>query len=433
MFAVLVVGLLGVSCAGGVADETASGDEPTSSTQPPVPPSSARCVDGEGACSTGVPGLQLTVTGPPSAPEPVGPGADHPLATVDRDAGISVRLRDGTLLWLFGDTAARDQDGQIDYFVIGTAALANAENPTKTLDHVLADQGRPVAFSTPTEEFGPCPEADQRPGMWPSAAVVEPVGALDRVVVWSTNVCLGPGPTLALRGTSLAEWWYDPASADPAAPVQATMLDQMLWPDGIIGAVSAGEDGTVHVYRCDLDGSGGVQSTYGPCWVSRTDLATAADLDSYRDWDGEGFGAPFGDGVPMEMPAGRQVSANWPFPPGGFSVVQDPEVGAYVMVYSPWPGATDMVEVRAAFRPEGPWSEPVTVELPGCDDTIGIREFRCYAATAQPVFSGPGALGVGFYDSLVVPAPRRGAYMVTRVPIRVDASPGQPAGEDAGR
>ncbi|MCZ7628087.1 MAG: glutamate--tRNA ligase family protein [Microthrixaceae bacterium] len=75
------------------------------------------------------------------------------------------------------------------------------------------------------------------------------------------------------------------------------------------------------------------------------------------------------------------------------------------MVYSPFPGFTDRVEVRVAETPVGPFTDPVTVVLPGCHDTTGGVEYLCYAGTAQPSLSEPGLLGIGYYDQLVTPSP----------------------------
>lgn len=48
----------------------------------------------------------LKVTGNPQEVTQVKPIPSSPLATIDRDAGVSVQLSDGSILWLFGDTAA---------------------------------------------------------------------------------------------------------------------------------------------------------------------------------------------------------------------------------------------------------------------------------------------------------------------------------------
>lgn len=355
------------------------------------------------------------------------PTDGDPLATIDRDAGIAVRLSDGSTLWLFGDTAARDDAGQLTYFVIGTASWAPAGQPTVTRDATDPLTGEPARFAAPTPEFPTCPKPDQVQGMWPSAAVVQPVGNRDRVLVWLENVCLGQSQRLDDAGMSIAEWWYDPADPPDRTPIVATMLNQRLFPSRSYGSAvlpgrelattdaAGGRDRELFVYRCGTTTVGGSPDAYGPCHVARTTIADAADSSAYREWDGTGFEAPVGDGTPLTLPEGRTAV----HPPAGFSVVDDPAVGGLVMIYSPWPGPSAYVDVRIAQQPQGPWSRPVTITLPGCDDQIGERVNRCYAGNAQPWLSAPGQLGIGYYDSQVATIPLRGGFHVAAVPIEV--------------
>ena len=101
------------------------------------------------------------------------------------------------------------------------------------------------------------------------------------------------------------------------------------------------------------------------------------------------------------------------------AVTWDEVHDVYVMAYSPWPGFTDRIFVRVATAPEGPWSDVVTVALPGCNDTIGTTGFYCYAGTVQPALSEPGLLGLGYYDQLVAVGPNRGQYVTVKVPFKV--------------
>lgn len=149
------------------------------------------------------------------------PPASSPASGVDRDAGISVRLRSGAVLWLFGDTAAHHPDGSLRYFVIGTGALADPADPATTID-VLGADGVPAALAVPTADFVAC-DADARPGMWPAAAVLDARGPFDRVVVWLENICLEVGGRVTDRGMAVAEWIDDPeASLD--RPIQLRIL-----------------------------------------------------------------------------------------------------------------------------------------------------------------------------------------------------------------
>ena len=400
------------------------------STVAPDSMSVLSCSTDPHACVTRGADLTLSVTGPAADPTPVRPPPDHALATIDRDAGVSAVLRDGSVLWLFGDTAARNEDGTVRYFVIGTGAWASADAPTVTRDAVDPTNGEPVVLATPTAEFPPCPQPSQRQGMWPASAVVQHVGALDRVVIWLENVCLGgdtgDGPILDGQGMAVAEWWYDPADPPLDRAVTATVLNQRLFVDRSYGLAAVLVDGQgsgggggdgdgdqIDTYRCDTPAKGDTPTDkYGPCTVAQTTFDGVADPASYRPWTGDGFDGG-GGAAPIELPAGSWM----PYPVGGFTVTHDAVVGAYVMAYSPWPGSTEVMEVRVAADPLGPWSSPVTIHLPGCDDHIGSRQFGCYAASAQPAFSTPGHLGIGYYDSSVTTFPTRGAYQVSSVAV----------------
>lgn len=52
-------------------------------------------------------------------------------------------------------------------------------------------------------------------------------------------------------------------------------------------------------------------------------------------------------------------------PRASFSIGSDRSSGAFVMVYSPDSVYNARLAVRMAWNPEGPWSAPVEVALPG--------------------------------------------------------------------
>lgn len=358
------------------------------------------------------PAPAITVTGPISEPTRVGPAPGSELDGIDRDAGVSVRLRDGSTLWLFGDTATADTDGSLVYFEIGTAAWSAPGSPTVTND--VAVDGEPVAFAEPGMGFPPCPPWAPVGGMWPSSAIVQPVGDLDRVVVWMENICLGSSTRGAARGMSVAEWIYDPSAPPVDRPIRGRVLNQTLFPERSYGLASMpAEDGHAFVYWCVAPEQGGPPEQYGPCRVAKVALDRAADLTAYRVWDGASFVSDPAAARPMEFDPGPIPA---PYPAGSFSVVRDPHAGAFVMVYSPWPGYSDSLMIRTADSPMGPWSAPAAVPLPGCSDTEGSATFWCYAAAAQPIFSEPGKLGIGYYDRRVSSGPVRGSYLVATVP-----------------
>lgn len=336
-----------------------------------------------------------------AAPIRVQPSEGHPLATIDRDAGVTAQLRDGSVLWIFGDTAARRDDGTVQYFEIGTASWAAAATRTTTEDHVDPSTSAPVPFWRPEGADAVCPSPRQRAGAWPAAAITQAVGERDRVLVWLHRVCVGVDGTLADGGMALAEWWYDPATPPTTEAITLTMVQPHLFTDRSYGTAAVlAPDGNVYTYRCDAPDDPTDAAAFGPCGVARVPLDRVADGSAYEIFDND-----------MAMPAG----ATPPYPPGGFGVSYDPVIERYVMAYSPWPGPTQFVDVRTSAGPTGPWSRPVTVELQGCADHIGTRQLNCYAGAPQPAFSVDGQVGLGYYDSSISIFPTRGSYMVTSV------------------
>lgn len=362
--------------------------------------------------------LPFPLLGGLGATRGVGPPDGSVLAGLSRDGGLSVQLSDGSILWLFGDTIQRTSSGEIRFFVIGTAALAPQESPTETLDYSIG--GRPAVLAQPTQAFPSCPPEAPTRGMWPISSVVVPHEAADRVIVWLANVCLGDGGLLVPRGVSVGEWLYKPATQGEPRPIVLTILEQNLFgPDDLdeplFGAASVvGEGGYVYTLGCRRVGELPADSGRA-CFAARVDPAEVEIAEEYEVWDGEGFNRDQTAAVPVLMPVGGQSP---PIPPGQVSVAWHRYIGKYVMVYSPWPGWSDVLEVRVSEQPWGPWSSPSSVTLPGCDDVLGGRRYHCYTASRQPFMDSPTDLGVGYYDSLI-DADRGlgGALLVAPVPL----------------
>ena len=359
--------------------------------------------------------LSVATTGAGVAGPAVGPPPGSPFARVDRDAGVSVPLRDGSTLWLFGDSMERNADGSLRYFVNNTAAWAASGRPTTTLDVAASD--RPTQFATPTSEFPPCTNPTDTEAMWPMSAVAVPEGSNDRVLVYLANICLGPGPTVETRGVALAAWTYQPGTG-ASAPVVGTVLDQHLNSDADWAeAAMIGSDGLVYVYGCAGPDDGGWPTEYGPCTVGRVSSANAGDAGAYRYWNGSSWVAGLASATALNMPHGRNGVTNLPV--GGVNVVHDAALGLYVMGYSPWPGYTTQLALRFSKSPQGPFTPPLVLSLPGCDDAAHGTGYHCYAGGVQPRWSGPGRIGVGWYDQLVSMPPLRGGYLSGSVPVEV--------------
>ncbi len=376
-------------------------------------------------CGTSVMGPVRFSTGGLVEATGVGPSASSPLAGIDRDAGISTRLSDGSVLWLFGDSAEPLAGGGFRYFVNNTAAWAPAASPAVTRDGVAAGN-RPVRFATPTASFPTCPSWAPNPAMWPLSAVSIPVAGQqrDRVLAYFQNVCLGPEHAVESRGVALVEWTYDRSGPPIGRAIEGTVVEQRLFVDNSYGnAAVVGEDGRVYAYACEGSDGGWLPDAFGECTVARVDPADAADSSAYRYWDGSGWSPDRDDAATMPMPDGVEGVTN---PVATLTVTRDAALDVYVMAYSPWPGYTHKVAVRLGTSPVGPWTAPAMIELPGCGDERGGTTHLCYAATAQPAFSRSGAdarLGVGFYDQLVAVAPNRGQYRAGSVAVHVVVEP----------
>ena len=247
-------------------------------------------------------------------------------------------------------------------------------------------------------------------------------GSVDRVYVFLANVCVIDSKTFEFHGTSLVEWDYDPSAPPDGQPIQGTTLSQVFFSQANQAeAATIGADGNVYVYGCSGPANGGWPTEYGPCTVARVAPTQIAVASAYRYWTGTAWtGTTTSAAAPLNMPNGPDGVLN--LPPGGFSVTWDPTNQVYEMVYSPWPGFTDQMAIRLAPSPQGPWTAPMIVTLPGCKDTVSGVGYFCYAAGAQPQFSSAGQLGVGYYDQAVSNGPLRGSYLATTVPLAITTS-----------
>jgi hypothetical protein len=373
--------------------------------------------------STALGSTSVGTGGTPSSPTPVGAPAGHPLDGADRDAGVSAVLGDGSVMWFFGDTLEYDQVGNLRYFVNNTAAWAAPGTPTVTRD--ASSGGQPIRFAAPPSDW--CSGEPDHPtaAMWPESAVAIPQDDhIDRVVVFMSKVCLGNQPLAILaKGMAVAETTYDDRVAHVDVPITGVVtradlaLPDAAWGRGALLA----DDGYVYAYHC-----GSYPSQWGPCRVARVAPASITTISAWRYWNGGSWSSEASwvssaaSAAAMTAPDGID---GFSMPVSAFTVADDEQHDAYVMVYSPWPGFTDRLHVRVATTPVGPWTAPVEVFLPGCSDTNGGVQYLCYAGTAQPKLDQAGLLGLGYYDQLVQVGPTRGQYLTVTVPFTVVVTP----------
>jgi hypothetical protein len=382
-------------------------------------------------CGSAVLGLDgLGTTGEPTWLTDVAPPAGHPNARVERDGGVSVQLFDGNVLWVFGDSLERDAQNRDLYFRNNTAALGAAGSTTITRDAVVG--GAPVEFVTPSPSHAAamaCPADKPVTGLWPmSASAGTTSGSTQRVVLFFANICLGGPGQFEDRGVSVVEWTYVAGATTPGTVLRGQILTEFLfgtsqpaWGTASWTQREAGVD-VVYGYDCESPApTGGVQfpNAWGPCTVGRVPAANAHLAGSWTWWNGTSWSANRANAAPMAGIPEPSPSTDSKAPVAALNVAYDPNFGRYLMSYSPWPGYTNEIFVRVARTPVGPWSEPVTFRAPGCDDSIGSQRYFCYAGASHVALSGPGNLGLGFFDQLVAPSPPRGAYRAMQAPFVV--------------
>jgi hypothetical protein len=372
----------------------------------------------------------LGTTGEPTWVTDVAPPPGHPNATVERDGGVSVRLFDGNVLWVFGDSIQRNAQNQDLYFRNNTAALAAAGSTTVTRDAAVG--GAPVEFVTPSPSHAlamGCPADKPTRGLWPmSASAGTASGSSQRVVMFFANICLGGPGQFEDRGVSVVEWTYVAGATTPGTVLRGQVLTEFLFGPGqpAWGTASwtqreGGQD-LLYGYDCQSPApTGGVlfPNAWGPCTVGRAPAATAHVVGSWTWWNGSDWSTDRAAAAPMAGIPGPSPSTDSKAPVAALNVAYDPTFGRYLMAFSPWPGYTNEIFVRVARTPVGPWSEPVTFRAPSCDDSIGASRYFCYAGGSHLALSQPGSIGLGFFDQLVSPTPPRGMYRAMQAPFVV--------------
>lgn len=373
--------------------------------------------DSDPACgSLAVGDLTVAVTGSPARTTAVEPESGHPLAAARRDAGVSVELSDDSVMWFFGDTSQRDSDGALVYFVNNTAAWATDTDPAVTLD-AAADNGEPIEFITPSEDFCRTHEYP-KPVYWPESAVSVPQpDGTDRISLFVSKICVGTG-YFSYEGVGMAvvEVIYDPR--DPPAGRQ--LIGKVVAPDVATvaepyGRASlVGPDGLVYLYHC-----GSLIDSHETCATARVPADSISDGSSWRYWNGGEWTDPGSWSADSSAAAPLALPGNDGVPIAAFTTDYDDDIDAFVMVYSPAPVYCERIAVRLATGPVGPWTPSVEVVLPGCNDQIGDDAFACYAATAQPAFNQPGELGLGYFDQFVADSSGNSEYYACTVRLTV--------------
>lgn len=316
------------------------------------------------------------------------------IPALNRDCGLSTKLSDGTVLWVFCDSFYTSNTGQLHATLSNTAALASPWAPTTPIDHTStflgevnlnADAANPggVPFiALPGGGTFPCDNGYRK--AWPVGMVNVPKGGpngADRVLVWYARVCDDSNAVGSFhfvhQGIGLAEWNYTPGSFNPAVGVPEPLVATTILNDTLFGATTpygsgatlSSDASTVYVYRCDTNA----------CYAGRVAVGQVASASAYRWWNGSSWGTAAAQAMPMPSDS---------FPMAQFTVDYVPQVARYVMTYTACTARcllhlSDQLAIRTALTPHGPWSDPVVVTLPGCTAESSATPCRAAAAHAE--------------------------------------------------
>jgi len=357
--------------------------------------------DGCGTVVIGGPaeGVNAGATGRAIGIEAVGPAPDHPLYLMERDGGVSAELSDGSTIWLFGDTALRDNDGSLQFFIHNTAAEAAADDPLTTRDAVTSG-GEPALFAE--APAGMCAGARfGDPALWPESAVAIPQpDGTDRVVEVMSKVCMG-NDWLDIEGigSAISEYIYDPRDPPADRAIRGTVTQPDLSPSrAAFGrALLAHPDGVLYGYHC-----GDFPDAWGPCRVAQVAPADVTEPSAWRMWNGGDWRSASSwvqsrdAAAAMDVPGAEAEM----LPVAAFGVVNDPHLDVYLMVYTPWPGFCGQLAVRVSTTPVGPWTEPLEIAVPGCGPEPGAPSAVCYAGTPQMQLCDGAGFAGGYFDSM---------------------------------
>jgi hypothetical protein len=270
--------------------------------------------------------------------------APAPLDDVLMDQGTGVPLPDGRTLWLFADTA----DVYSAPYVFVTSSVAFAESTATTkLRFVVDGAGQPAEFLGRTAAEKVKGSDGSYTAVWPMGATTLPDGRI--IVAYSkfhVNLAIGD---FTFQAAGLYEYRY-PGYDKLAPPVTATRIADDMWKPAD-GEISSPVYANGYVYFTTCEGF--------TCFSVRTPTSGLTDRTAYRWWTGTTWSAARADRSPMvfggNLPS-THPSVQW-MPTLGTFVMADTSMGA--------PSGTGLVWV--ADTPQGPWSTPVEIPLPGCE------------------------------------------------------------------
>lgn len=315
-----------------------------------------------------------------------------------RDAGNSGQVGD-RIVWIFGDTLTPSG------LRTATAGWANVRNPF-SLEEAVDKNNAPYSFFPFTAEevafneahaqppfccfvYESCPLDDryckcppdtdcaQRIAMWPGDVFEVSDG---KAIVYYDSFVIGVAAfDFRRRGTGLAKFeegsYVSARILEDDSPLSIFAADEPPFSTGLL-VEEAGEP-TIYLFAATNR-----TGCFVDILVSRVKLTRAADRDAYTFWNGTGW---VGD-VDAARPILEGIQ-------GGLgSVMWNDYLGLYLSGFSDLcTGGSEFV-LRTAPRPEGPWSEPLQIDLSALAATSSS-----YAGMLHPELGNRQHLVISFY------------------------------------
>ena len=295
----------------------------------------------------------------------------RPPGHAGRDVGFSGLLQ-GRSVWVFGDTflpgKARDGLKWRSSSWSWTTDLSSADG-IGGFEHALDGDGLAVQLLPHTAEeyeynlahegHDHCAaqsNCGSRRTPWPQALAIDPSG--QNGIIYYVNMQTGPDGAWDFQSLSgsVATW----ANPDlPARRVEPPLFsaEEPRW-----GAAAVRVNEDIYVYACEHD------NNRKPCLLARVPFEEATNRASYWFWANDGQWSPDWRNAAPVFDGGSM-----------FSVHFNRHLGQYAAFYTG--GLFSSFELRVADRPEGPWSEPISI-----GKGVLAKENWNYALIAHPEF-----------------------------------------------
>ena len=257
---------------------------------------------------------------------------------VFRNGAFSLEFSEGTY-WIFGETIIEDPPGE--YTFLSNSGAVAAEAPDECSGE-LADVVDPngdrieiIPLTAEEEAENAAHPAGPRIAIWPMSGFVH----RDTGYVYYRKVLMNDYFDLTVLGVGVAEIGYGEVATRPVVnryeeePMLLWVAPQSDWGNGVY----YDEVGFAYVYGCFHR-----SSWDDVCRVARVAPDSAAYPEAYTYYDGDSWSPFIGNAaVIIEGPGSVSVDFNrW--------------LGRYLAIYAT--AFSDLIEIRTALRPEGPFT-----------------------------------------------------------------------------